>query len=206
MLMRVPMIMTVACSECAVRDQALCGSLTDTELVALNSISQRRQVSAGETIMWAGDESLNCANIVSGVLKMVASTADGREQIVGLLHAADFVGAPYAEQIDFTTTALTDAVLCVFPRKPFERVVGGSRAIGALAAPTDAQGAERRAQPYADTCPQIGRRKGCRAVARHGGPRWIERVPSRVRRAPSRSTCHCREARWRTSWVSPSRQ
>lgn len=117
------MVMAVACSDCAVRDQALCGSLTDGELVALNSISQRRQVSAGETIMWAGDESLNCANIISGVLKMVASTADGREQIVGLLHAADFVGAPYAEQIDFTTTALTDAMLCFFPRKPFERVV-----------------------------------------------------------------------------------
>lgn len=114
---------SILCSECAVRDQALCGSLSNMELVALNSLSQRRRVSAGETVMWAGDENLNCANIVSGVLKMVASTTDGREQIVGLLHAADFVGAPYAEQIDFTTTALTDAVLCVFPRKPFERVL-----------------------------------------------------------------------------------
>ena len=117
------MVTPLVCSECAVRDQALCGSLSDKELVALNNLSQRRRVSAGETVMWAGDENLHCANIVSGVLKMVASTADGREQIVGLLQAADFVGEPYAEQIDFTTTALTDAVLCVFPRRSFERLL-----------------------------------------------------------------------------------
>ena len=76
-------------------------------------------------MMWAGDESLACANIVSGVLKMVAVTPDGREQIVGLLYAADFVGRPYADLVDFTVTALTDAELCTFPRRPFERVLEG---------------------------------------------------------------------------------
>lgn len=114
---------TDICADCAVRDAALCGSLNDSELTALNSLGQRRHVAAGETVIWAGDDSLICGNLLSGVLKMVASTPDGREQIVGLLHAADFVGQPYAEQTDFTITALTDAELCVFHRKPFERVL-----------------------------------------------------------------------------------
>lgn len=113
--------MTDTCANCAVRDRALCSSLSVKELVALNTLGQRRRVSAGETLMWAGDESLICANLLSGVLKLVAATADGREQIVGLLYAADFVGQPYAEQIDFTITALSDTELCMFPRKPFER-------------------------------------------------------------------------------------
>lgn len=117
------MIHPDACADCAVRDAALCGSLNDAELTALNSLGQRRRVTAGETVIWAGDESVICANLLSGVLKMVASTADGREQIVGLLYQADFVGQPYADQADFTITALCDAELCVFPRKPFEQVL-----------------------------------------------------------------------------------
>lgn len=117
------MALTEICADCAVRDRALCGSLNDQELTALNTLGQRRQLARGETLIWAGDDSVICANLLSGVLKLVASTADGREQIVGLLYPADFVGQPYAEQADFTITALTDAELCVFPRKPFERVL-----------------------------------------------------------------------------------
>lgn len=111
------------CSDCAVRDQALCGSLNDTELQALNVLGQSRHVARGESVAWAGEDSVVCANLLSGVLKLVASTADGREQIVGLLYPADFVGQPYADQADFTITALTDAELCVFPRLAFERVL-----------------------------------------------------------------------------------
>lgn len=111
------------CSDCTVRDQALCGSLNDTELQALNVLGQSRHVARGESVAWAGEDTVVCANLLSGVLKLVASTADGREQIVGLLYPADFVGQPYAEQADFTITALTDAELCVFPRLAFERVL-----------------------------------------------------------------------------------
>lgn len=117
------MALTDTCAECAVRDQALCGSLDDRERHVLNTLGQRRQVARGESVAWAGEDSVICANLLSGVLKMVASTSDGREQIVGLLYPADFVGQPYAEQADFTITALTDAELCIFPRLPFERVL-----------------------------------------------------------------------------------
>lgn len=111
------------CSDCAVRDQALCGSLNDRELQALDALGQRRRLARGEAGMWAGDDNVVCANLLSGVLKLVASTADGREQIVGLLYPADFVGQPYAEQADFTVVALTDVELCVFPRLAFQRVL-----------------------------------------------------------------------------------
>ena len=111
------------CSDCIVRDQTLCSSLTDVELTALHSLGRKQPLARGSTLIWAGDDSLICANILSGVLKLVASTADGREQIVGLLFAADFVGRPYADHSEFTVTAVTDVELCVFPRVPFERVL-----------------------------------------------------------------------------------
>jgi CRP/FNR family transcriptional regulator len=117
------MFVTDICADCAVRDQSLCGSLTDKELTALNTLGRRQSVSRGETIIWSGDESIVCANLLTGVLKLSASTADGREQIVGLLYPADFVGRPYADKSDFTVTALTEAELCVFPRKLFEQVL-----------------------------------------------------------------------------------
>ncbi len=115
--------MSDPCVGCAVRDQALCGSLSDHELESLNRLGRRRHVGKGETIAWAGDENLVCANLLSGVLKLSGGTADGRDQIVGLLYPSDFVGRPFAEQIDYDITALTDAELCVFPREPFERVL-----------------------------------------------------------------------------------
>ena len=117
------MLSTTTCADCAVRDDALCGSLTNDELATLNTIGRKQHVERGETVIWAGDESIICANLLSGVLKLVASTGDGREQIVGLLYAADFVGQPYAGRADFTITALSDAELCVFPRAAFEQVL-----------------------------------------------------------------------------------
>ena len=114
---------TDICADCTVRDMALCGSLTAKELEALNALGRRQRLAKGETVIWAGDESVLCANLLSGVLKLSASTADGREQIVGLHYPADFIGRPYAGSADFTVTALTDSELCVFPRKQFEQVL-----------------------------------------------------------------------------------
>lgn len=117
------MLSARVCSECAVRDEALCGALRDDELVALNSIGQRRKVACGETVIWSGDDSVICANLLEGIMKLSASTSDGREQTVGLLYPADFVGRLFAEQAAFTVTALTDVELCVFPRGQFETVL-----------------------------------------------------------------------------------
>jgi CRP/FNR family transcriptional regulator len=116
-------VMSRSCTECAVRESSLCGGLSDEELGALNTLGRRRRVARGETLIWAGDASIICANLLSGVLKLGTSTADGREQIVGLLFPADLIGRPFAQEVDFTVTALTDAELCVFPRKPFEQVL-----------------------------------------------------------------------------------
>jgi len=120
------------CADCTVRDQSLCGSLSDLELHALNMLGRRQHVARGDALIWAGDENVICANLLSGVLTMVASTPDGREQIVGLLYPADFVGQPYQGQADFTITALTDSELCIFPRAPFERVLSDHAAMERL--------------------------------------------------------------------------
>lgn len=120
------------CADCAVRDRALCGSLNHRELVALNAIGQRRHIGRGQTICWAGDEAVICGNLLSGVMKLTAATADGREQTVGLLYPADFFGTPHAGEVDFTLTTLSDVELCIFPRPAFERVLDDHRRLERL--------------------------------------------------------------------------
>ncbi len=114
------------CGDCTVRHRALCSSLDDAELSALEAIGRRRRLQRGEALIWAGDESIVCANLLTGVLKISGSTGDGREQIVGLLYPAEFVGRPYSDVADFTITAATEVELCVFPRGAFERVLASN--------------------------------------------------------------------------------
>ena len=105
------------------RDSALCASLADNELEALNAIARHKVIPRGQVFVWEGDTSSICANIVSGVLKVTSATADGREQIVGLLFAGDFVGQPFRAETSLTVTALSDADLCIYPRRGFETVL-----------------------------------------------------------------------------------
>ncbi|WP_346247148.1 Crp/Fnr family transcriptional regulator [Sphingomonas rustica] len=113
----------LVCADCAVRDKALCGALSDGELAALNRIGRRRHLRRGETLIWAGEDNAVCANLLSGVMKLTAGTADGREQIVGLVYPADFVGRPWPGEAGVTVTALSDVELCTFPRAAFEAVL-----------------------------------------------------------------------------------
>lgn len=114
---------TDVCADCKVRDQALCSTLSNHELARLNAVSRHQSLAKGATLMWAGDESVVCGNVLSGVLKMTAATADGREQIVGLLYAPDFVGRPQGGELPFSVIALTDSELCIFPRAPFQSML-----------------------------------------------------------------------------------
>jgi CRP/FNR family transcriptional regulator len=108
------------CADCAVRRDSLCGTLGAQDLSVLHKLGRRRRLCRGEAIAWAGEESLACANVLSGILKVSALTSDGREQIVGLLYPSDFVGQPFIGISDFTVTALGDTEICVFPKVDFE--------------------------------------------------------------------------------------
>lgn len=70
--------------------------------------------------MWEGDESALVANVIDGVLKLSTSTADGREQIVGVVYPSDFIGRPFSDTTQHSVTALSDAQVCLFSRAAFE--------------------------------------------------------------------------------------
>ncbi|OYX62804.1 MAG: Crp/Fnr family transcriptional regulator [Novosphingobium sp. 32-60-15] len=109
------------CDTCVVRNRAICSGLDDAELVALNNIGRRRNVTAGEPLIWEDDDSLLVANVIEGVLKLTTSTEDGREQIVGVAYPSDFIGRPFGQTSSASVVALTDARVCVFSRNDFDR-------------------------------------------------------------------------------------
>ncbi|MBO9503177.1 Crp/Fnr family transcriptional regulator [Qipengyuania flava] len=109
------------CDACAIRNRAICADLDDSEIGLLNGIGRRRQLEAGEQLMWEGDEAVLVANVIDGVLKLASHSADGGEQILGLAYPSDFLGRPFGDTAPYGVEALTEAQICVFERKDFDR-------------------------------------------------------------------------------------
>lgn len=108
------------CDTCVVRNRAICAALDAGEIQALSTIGRRRTLEAGEALIWEGDDSVLVANVIDGVLKLSTGTEDGREQIVGVVYPADFIGRPFGATTRHSVTALTDAKVCVFSRSDFD--------------------------------------------------------------------------------------
>jgi CRP/FNR family transcriptional regulator, anaerobic regulatory protein len=108
------------CSQCVVRNRAICAGLLPDELTALGGLGRSKMVKRGNAIVWEGDESLVVANVIEGVLKITMGLSDGREQIVGIVFPSDFIGRPFGKDSPYSITALTDAELCVFSRSAFD--------------------------------------------------------------------------------------
>ncbi|GGC28119.1 transcriptional regulator [Novosphingobium marinum] len=83
-------------------------------------MGRKRDLSAGESLIWEGEDSVLVANVVDGVLKLSTNTEDGREQIVGVVYPSDFIGRPFGGTTGHGVTALTDSRVCVFSRRDFD--------------------------------------------------------------------------------------
>lgn len=113
------------CDTCLVRNRAICSVLDAHEVGALNRIGRMRTIGEGQALMWEGDDSLLVANVIEGLLKLSTGTGDGREQIVGIVYPADFIGRPFGTTSHHTVTALTDARVCTFTRSDFDQFARG---------------------------------------------------------------------------------
>ncbi|WP_310533995.1 helix-turn-helix domain-containing protein [Novosphingobium sp.] len=109
-----------SCDTCLVRNRAICSALSGAEVEALNTIGRHRTLEPGQSLIWEDDESILVANVVEGVLKLSTGTEDGREQIVGVVYPADFIGRPFGGRTGHSVTALTSAKVCVFGRRDFD--------------------------------------------------------------------------------------
>jgi CRP/FNR family transcriptional regulator, anaerobic regulatory protein len=111
------------CATCGIRHKAICDALSASEIQALNRLSRRRTIPAGQMILGEGEARTIFANIVSGVVKLTKTLDDGRQHIIGLLFASDFLGRAFRSDNPYFAEAATDVELCVFPTVGFERLM-----------------------------------------------------------------------------------
>lgn len=111
------------CRSCEARHGGICGALSPAQLSELSKHTQRTTAVHDTTLKKDSDGGETYSNILSGVVKLVRLMADGRQQIVGLQFAPDFLGRPFSPEADMLTEAATDVKLCSFPKAVLERFI-----------------------------------------------------------------------------------
>ncbi len=118
--------MPVLCQACEARHRGVCGALTGSQLQYLNTHSNRREVDAGTELVADAEAVNNYSNILSGVVKLTKVLADGRQQIVGLQFAPDFLGRPFRQSSEINAEAATKVQLCSFPTSVIDHMIKDS--------------------------------------------------------------------------------
>jgi CRP/FNR family transcriptional regulator len=111
------------CRSCEARHRGVCGALEPSQLAELSRASSRRSVSPGAELMRDAETVERYSNLLSGVVKLTKGLSDGRQQIVGLQFAPDFLGRPFKPESAINAEAATEVSLCTFPRTLLERMM-----------------------------------------------------------------------------------
>jgi CRP-like cAMP-binding protein len=91
--------------------------LTEDDLQTINVPVDDLQIGVGASLFGEGDAALGIFTLRKGMLKLVRSTADGRQRIVRLLRPGDVAGlsALAIPRYDCDAVALTDVSVCRVP-------------------------------------------------------------------------------------------
>jgi CRP/FNR family transcriptional regulator, anaerobic regulatory protein len=111
------------CRSCEARHRGICGALSPSQLVELGRQTTKHNYHAEKSLAADGEKLERYSNILKGVVKLSKLTADGRQQIVGLQFAPDFLGRPLSQQSDVQIDSATDINVCSFPRAALDKLI-----------------------------------------------------------------------------------
>lgn len=113
----------VLCASCEARHRGVCGALRPAQLAALAKVSSRKTAEPGEELVGDAENVASFSNVLKGVVKLTKTLADGRQQIVGLQFAPDFLGRPFKAESEVSAQAATRVEMCSFPRRALEQMM-----------------------------------------------------------------------------------
>ncbi|TFF18210.1 Crp/Fnr family transcriptional regulator [Jiella endophytica] len=116
----------VICRSCEARHRGICGALTSEQLTQVSRHTTRQQVAANSEFVSTGDDVKHYSNVLAGVVKLTRLMADGRQQIVGLQFAPDFIGRPFRDTSEVSAEAATNVKLCSFPKSVMDEMIAKS--------------------------------------------------------------------------------
>lgn len=113
----------VLCQACEARHRGVCGALDSEQLVALAKTSSKQSIEPGAELVGDMETVDHYSNVLAGVVKLTKTLSDGRQQIVGLQFAPDFLGRPFKTESAVNAEAATNVSLCSFPKAAIERMM-----------------------------------------------------------------------------------
>lgn len=113
----------VLCQACEARHRGVCGALDSDQLVALARTSSKQTIEPGAELVGDMETVDHYSNVLAGVVKLTKTLSDGRQQIVGLQFAPDFLGRPFKTESAVNAEAATNVSLCSFPKAAIERML-----------------------------------------------------------------------------------
>lgn len=116
----------IVCQACEARHKGVCGALTPVQLTELSKHTTKTVHEHSNELQSSDQDQEQYSNILSGVVKLTKLMPDGRQQIVGLQFAPDFLGRPFSEQSGVVAEAATNVRLCNFPKKVLENFIDES--------------------------------------------------------------------------------
>lgn len=116
----------VVCRACEARHGGMCAALTPEQLTELSRHTARRIVQPGSELHGQGERVHSYANVLKGVVKLTKMMSDGRQQIVGLQFAPDFIGRPFSTESALSAEAAVDTEVCAVPKTTLDRLVNNS--------------------------------------------------------------------------------
>ncbi len=119
----------VLCRSCEARHRGMCGALNPEQLVSLARHTHKARHTEGEELIGDSTEINSYANVMRGVVKLSKVLEDGRQQLIGLQFAPDFLGRLFGRESAFTAEAASVVDLCVIPRPALERIIAETPAL-----------------------------------------------------------------------------
>ncbi|NOZ33275.1 MAG: Crp/Fnr family transcriptional regulator [Alphaproteobacteria bacterium] len=116
----------VVCQSCEARHNGVCGALNEQELVQLSKSTRRVCHLPGVELIGDSEEIASYSNIMHGVVKLSKILEDGRQQVVGLQFAPDFLGRIFATESRVTVETASKVELCKFPKSVFDAMLAAN--------------------------------------------------------------------------------
>jgi CRP/FNR family transcriptional regulator, anaerobic regulatory protein len=117
------------CRSCEARHQGMCGVLNPQELVELARYTHKSRHDEGAELIGDSTEIRSYANVMRGVVKLSKTLEDGRQQVVGLQFAPDFLGRLFGQENITNAQAASTVELCVVPKPALERLMASNPAL-----------------------------------------------------------------------------
>ena len=119
----------LVCQSCEARHRGVCGVLNTEQLIFLSERTSKIDYKNKDEMISYNQDNSHYGNILSGVVKLTKLMVDGRQQIVGLQFAPDFLGRPFKAKSTLFAEAATDVRICSFPRSVLEHLIKESPAL-----------------------------------------------------------------------------